>query len=284
MAVLKKTPLIAVTMGDPAGIGPEVILKAVGMLARRPGAPNIVVVGDLDVMDRAARAARIAADAQMVVHRQARSPPADGIGLLESSRLGDQSPPLTLKPNLAGGQASFDDVAQVGEDGAERTGRRRRLPRPSAKNYGVNRAGHHFPGHLRAVGQKLSHTRTWRMMFAPGAAPAPASRLPPCISDSPRFPGRSLATASSPRSGRSTIISSARPSGRRRAFPALGLNPHAGENGLFGDEESKQIAPAITRSRREGIDVDGPLAPIPLYPPGRSFGFDGRSRCTTIRD
>ena len=56
----------------------------------------------------------------------------------------------------------------------------------------------------------------------------------------------------------------------------LGLNPHAGENGLFGDEEIKTIAPAIARARREGIEAEGPLAPDTAFIRRRgSFGFDG---------
>src|SRR6266851_5797411 len=55
----------------------------------------------------------------------------------------------------------------------------------------------------------------------------------------------------------------------------LGFNPHAGENGLFGDEEARVIIPAIRRARREGIDAIGPLAPDTAFirPEGK-FGFD----------
>jgi len=55
----------------------------------------------------------------------------------------------------------------------------------------------------------------------------------------------------------------------------LGFNPHAGENGLFGDEEARVIIPAIRRARRAGIDAYGPLAPDTAFvrPTGK-FGFD----------
>jgi 4-hydroxythreonine-4-phosphate dehydrogenase len=56
----------------------------------------------------------------------------------------------------------------------------------------------------------------------------------------------------------------------------LGFNPHAGENGLFGDEEIKVIAPAIRRAQKAGIDVHGPAAPDTAFiRPGGNFGFDG---------
>ena len=54
-ALTRKTPpLLAISMGDPAGVGPEVILQAASVLARRRGAPSIVVVGDLTAMRAAA--------------------------------------------------------------------------------------------------------------------------------------------------------------------------------------------------------------------------------------
>ncbi len=55
----------------------------------------------------------------------------------------------------------------------------------------------------------------------------------------------------------------------------LGFNPHAGENGLFGDEEARVITPAISRARRDGIDAFGPLAPDTAFiRPAGQFAFD----------
>ena len=58
----------------------------------------------------------------------------------------------------------------------------------------------------------------------------------------------------------------------------LGFNPHAGENGLFGDEELRVISPAIRQARRKGIEVQGPVAPDTAFigaGRGRPFSFDG---------
>ena len=269
MAVLKKTPLIAVTMGDPAGIGPEVILKAVGMLARRPGAPNIVVVGDLDVMDRAAKGLRGSPRMRKWSSTDKPVASADGIGLLESSRLGDQTPPPG-KPNLAGGQASFDYVVQAAKmaqsgqvDGV--------VTAPISKEL-WNRAGHHFPGHSELLA-KLSHTRTWRMMFAGGELRIALATVHIGLAKVPGALTRDRVFTTI------RLLDDHLKSQAGYAHPrisVLGLNPHAGENGLFGDEEIKKIAPAIARARREGIKVDGPLAPDTAFIRRRgSFGFDG---------
>ena len=69
-----------------------------------------------------------------------------------------------------------------------------------------------------------------------------------------------------------------------RAIGVLGFNPHAGENGLFGDEEARVINPAIRRARRAGIDAHGPVAPDTAFiRPAASSASTGRSRCITTR-
>jgi 4-phospho-D-threonate 3-dehydrogenase / 4-phospho-D-erythronate 3-dehydrogenase len=269
MAVLKKTPLIAVTMGDPAGIGPEVILKAAGLLARRPGAPNIVVVGDLDTMDRAAKGLRGAPRMRQWSASGKPIASADGIGLLESSRLGDEIP-LPGKPNLAGGQASFDYVVRAAKmaQGGEADGV---VTAPISKEL-WNRAGHHFPGHSELLA-KLSRTRTWRMMFVGGELRIALATVHIGLAQVPGALTRERVFTTI------RLLDDHLKSQAGYAHPrisVLGLNPHAGENGLFGDEEIKTIAPAIARARREGIEVDGPLAPDTAFIRRRgSFGFDG---------
>jgi 4-hydroxythreonine-4-phosphate dehydrogenase len=269
MAESKKTPLIAVTMGDPAGIGPEVILKAAAVLARRAGAPSLVVIGDRDVMERAARGLRRTSPLRNWSAGDRPIALTEGIGLLSSGRLADQAP-APGQPNIAGGQASFDCVVKAAKmalrgevDGL--------VTAPISKEW-WNRAGHHFPGHSELLA-KIARVRSWRMVFGGGqlrlalvtvhiglrqvAAALTRDRVFKTI--------RLLADHLGNQSG------AARP-----RIVVLGLNPHAGENGLFGDEEIRIIAPAIARARRDGIDARGPVAPDTAFIRRRgSFPFDG---------
>jgi 4-hydroxythreonine-4-phosphate dehydrogenase len=135
----------------------------------------------------------------------------------------------------------------------------------------LNRAGHRFPGHSELLAE-LSRARLWRMMFAGDqlrlalvTVHMGLARVSRALSSQGVFDTiRLLAQHLSGRLGMS---------GPR--VGVLGFNPHAGENGLFGDEEARVIIPAIRRARRAGIDAYGPLAPDTAFirPVGK-FAFD----------
>jgi 4-hydroxythreonine-4-phosphate dehydrogenase len=269
MASRTKPPLIAVSMGDPAGIGPEVILKAAAAMARGRGAPQLAVIGDLGVMEDTAR--RLAGVPQPR-EWSASSPPitlARGVCVIASSQLSNRAP-QPGHPNTQGGDVSFDYVvtgarmAMRGEVDALVTG-------PISKEW-WNRAGHFFPGHSELLA-KLAHARLWRMMFAGEQLSLALVTVHMGLAQVSRALSRdgvfhTIRLLAGHLRGQLRIA--------RPRIAVLGFNPHAGENGLFGDEEIKVIAPAIRRAQRHGIDAHGPVAPDTAFirPKGR-FGFDG---------
>lgn len=268
-ALRRKTPLIGVTMGDPAGIGPEVILKAAAALAERPGAPSLVVIGDPDVMDQASKRLRGVPRLCKWAPGDAALPLASGIGLLECARMATRAP-APGQPNIVGGQASFDCVVR-GARMALRGEVDGLVTAPISKEW-WHRAGHNFPGHSELLA-KLARTRTWRMMFSGDqlrialvTVHIGLAQVAPSLTRLRVFQTiRLLAEHLKDQLG----------CGRPRIV-VLGLNPHAGENGLFGREEIRIIAPAIARARREGIDANGPIAPDTAFVRQYgSFGFDG---------
>jgi 4-phospho-D-threonate 3-dehydrogenase / 4-phospho-D-erythronate 3-dehydrogenase len=264
----KSAPLLAVSMGDPASVGPEVILKASAALARRRGAPSIVVVGDLSAMRAAA--ARLRNVPAPVQWRRGEPPVrlAKGLGVLSISDLSLRAS-RPGHPTIEGGGAAYDYIvtgarmAMSGEADALVTA-------PISKDW-MNRAGHHFPGHSELLAH-LARTRLWRMMFAGGEltvalvtahigfAKVASTLTQRRIYDTIRL------LASHLRGG----LGIARP-----RIAVLGLNPHAGESGMFGDEEIRVIAPAIRRASRDGIDAYGPLSPDTAFiRKSDSFDFD----------
>ncbi len=259
-------PILALSMGDPAGIGPEVILKSAASFSGRADAPAVAVIGDLAVMREAAEKVKLAPRIELW---QAGQPlPPRRLGVLALSQL---APPSRRPghPTIEGGDASFRYVeaaarlALADEVDAMVTA-------PISKQW-WDRAGHDYPGHSEFLA-KMGRTRNWRMMFAGSQlrlalvtihvalAKVPALLKLKTVFDTIAILDRHLRDnegAERPRIG------------------VLGFNPHAGEAGLFGDEEIKVIAPAIRRAQKRGIDAYGPIAPDTAFiRPGGRFNFD----------
>ncbi len=265
----KTPPLLAVSMGDPAGVGPEVILKAAAALANRRGAPSLAVVGDWSAMGAAA--ARLNGVPAPCQWRPGQPPIrlTKGLGVFSISSLSARAI-RPGHPTIEGGGAAYDYIvtaarmAMSGEVDALVTA-------PISKDW-MNRAGHHYPGHSELLAH-LARTRLWRMMFAGGELTVALVTA--------HIGFAKVASALTQRNVLDTIrLLAAHLRGAlgvaRPRIAVLGLNPHAGEGGMFGDEEIRVIAPAIRRANRDGIDAYGPLSPDTAFiRKAGSFAFDG---------
>jgi 4-hydroxythreonine-4-phosphate dehydrogenase len=262
----RKTPLLAISMGDPAGVGPEVVIKSLASVAQRTGAPDFVVIGDLDTMREVAE--RIEDSPALVPWHPGEALPSNGLAVLPLSSL-SAAARRPGKPSLEGGDASFRYVeagARMARDGDVDA----LVTAPISKQW-WDRAGHHYPGHSEVMA-KVGRSRNWRMMFAGselrlalvtvhvGLAKVPGLLNQKSVLDTIVILDRHMREnegAISPRIG------------------VLGFNPHGGENGLFGDEELRIIEPAIQRAKKRGIDAHGPLAPDTAFVKHDGhFGFD----------
>jgi 4-hydroxythreonine-4-phosphate dehydrogenase len=254
-------------MGDPAGVGPEVVLKSIATIARRADAPEFVVIGDVDAMCDAAT--RIGNSPLLTRWHPGASLPANELAVLPLTTLSPEAR-RPGKPSIEGGDASFRYVeagAKMARDGDVDA----LITAPISKQW-WDRAGHHFPGHSEVMA-KIGRARNWRMMFAGtelrlalvtvhvGLAKVPSLLTQKNVFDTIVILDRHMRDnegAQSPRIG------------------VLGFNPHAGENGMFGDEEIRIIGPAIRRAQKSGIDAFGPLPPDTAFvrQAGGRFGFD----------
>jgi len=262
----RKTPLLAISMGDPSGIGPEVVLKSVASFAQRGDGPEFVIIGDLAAMRGATN--HIENAPGLVEWRPGQALLRNELAVMPLTEL----PPQARRPgqpSIEGGDASFQYVevgARMARDGEVDA----LVTAPISKQW-WDRAGHHFPGHSEVMA-KIGRTKNWRMMFAGselrmalvtvhvGLAQVSGLLTQKNIFDTIAMLDRHLREnegAANPRIG------------------VLGFNPHGGENGLFGDEEIRIITPAIRRAVKRGIDAHGPLAPDTAFirHDGR-FGFD----------
>ncbi|MDO8434318.1 MAG: 4-hydroxythreonine-4-phosphate dehydrogenase PdxA [Candidatus Binatus sp.] len=269
MAASKKsTPTIAISMGDPAGIGPEVILKAIVAIGRRRSAPSIIVIGDLRAMQAAAARLKNVATPREWHRGESIPAPTKHVAVCATSKLSERAM-RPGHPTVEGGGAAYDYIvrgARMALDGEVDA----LVTAPISKEW-MNRAGHRFPGHSELLAQ-LSRTKLWRMTFAGGdlTLALVTTHMGLAKVASALTQRKILDTVNLLAAHLRTKFAIANP-----RIAVLGFNPHAGENGLFGDEEIRVIAPAIRRARREGIDAFGPLAPDTAFiRPDGKFGFD----------
>jgi len=254
-------PLIAVTMGDPAGIGPEVIAK----LWAEGGLPPAFVIGDEAILHRAIGIVG-AKLALRVIATPAEAEARFGqMDLLPASRLPGDLPFGRIDGRA--GAAAFAYVeraislAQAGEIDAVVTAP---LNKEAMKAAGIN-----YPGHTEILAAH-SGTTDFAMMLANEELRVLLVSIHVPLSEAIRLvtPEAELrAIRLAHRACRDFGIAEPR-------IAVAGLNPHAGENGLFGREDIEAIRPAVEAARGEGIDASGPWPGDTVFMRARQGEFD----------
>lgn len=264
-------PRIAVTLGDAAGIGPELVLRACRD-ARLAGECDLVVYGCRALLDRVSRASGIPMPEAFSFSGGAASGGAAG----PVCRLVEIPFPEAggIEPGRAqaacGRQAAAWIRAAAGD--VRRGAADALVTAPICKD-ALRLAGIPFPGHTEMLAA-LTGAKAPCMAFSSPRLLISLATIHAALRDVPGMlaPGPLLRTI------RLTHDACARRKGAKPRVGVLALNPHAGENGLFGDEEERVIRPAVERARAEGLDVEGPLVPDTAFtwlPGGGPAPFDG---------
>ena len=269
-------PTIAVTLGDPLGIGPEVVVKALASAERRKRA-RFVLVGHAWPLHAAASRAGI--DPFWWQARQgspaAATATAHDVLLLEpddASLAASRFERMEPGPTREGGAASLASLEQAIAWAKLPAGDAARVDAivtaPISKE-AWSKAGSNFPGHTELLASRFGAKRV-RMMFE-----APGLRTILVTTHIPLMDIRNVLTI-----GRvaETIELGAQACVRlgvaRPRVAVCGLNPHAGEGGLFGDEESRLIEPAIRIAQEAGIEASGPWPGDTVFGAARRGRFD----------
>jgi 4-hydroxythreonine-4-phosphate dehydrogenase len=251
-----RLPIVGITMGDPAGVGPEVIVKALA----RPDAYAFcrpLVVGDTKQL---ARADRLLGLKQRCVAVRSPAEAKFTRGTIECIDTGAVPEDIAYgKVSTAAGEAAYRYIERAVKLALDReidavcTG-------PINKE-AMNGAGHKFPGHTELLAKLTGTKEVSLTLLAPklrvihvtahiGLIDA-VERIDAALVERTIARGRDLLTRAGmadPRIG------------------VCGINPHAGENGLFGrGEEETKIMPAIAAARAKGWKVDGPLPADSLF-------------------
>ncbi len=261
----KTRPLLGITLGDPSGIGPEIIVKALSHPTVHDTCRPLVI-GSSAILTQTARqlASEVRINAAPSPDQGLYEPGTIDVLELDLPEMGDWK---TGEVSKAGGEISFRavrraiELAMTGEiDGTVTT--------PINKE-AINLAGHRFAGHTEIFAE-FSGTKDYCMMLAMGDF-----RVGHVSTHVSLRRACDLATRERVFRVISLLDEALRKLGIENPRLAVaGLNPHAGEGGLFGREEIEEIIPAIEQSRQAGIDAQGPFPPDTLFPKLKGKFFD----------
>ncbi len=238
-------------MGDPAGVGPEVVVKALALADVRAMCRPLVI-GDSDRLRLAARICNVAVDSDVEIIDVGKVPTDLPWGQMSA----------------VGGAAAYRYIERAAE--LAMSGTVQAICTAPLNKEALHAAGHIYPGHTELLAHLTGVEEVSMMLEAPGLRVVHVTTHIGIIDAIAKIePGLVARTI---RRADETL--------RRAgiAHPRLavcGINPHAGENGLFGNgEEGSKIDPAIATVRAEGIDAVGPLPADTLFFRAKRGDFD----------
>ncbi len=259
-----KTPLLLITLGDVAGIGPEIVARAWPDLLPlcRP-----VVVGDPLWMRRGLEQAGLKTEVQTIPHPSEATPTAETIPCIQATTQDlSRIRPGTI--TAAGGRAAYDFLCQAidwcldhSADGI--------VTAPLHKE-GLHAAGLPYPGHTEILAERTG-VKEFAMVLAVGDLAVAHVTLHMALHDVFRH----ITTDAILEKALLLDGLQRRLLGRRPRLGVAALNPHASDGGLFGDEEARLIAPAVELARSRGLDVSGPWPSDTLFVRARHGHLDG---------
>lgn len=242
--------IIGITMGDPTGVGPEIAIKAVAEMSAGDRALTRIY-GDRATLELACKSVGVNVNLDGLVVDL----PIEG-GPLPWGKL-----------DARGGDAAFRCIERAVRD-AESGAIGCIVTAPINKE-ALNLAGHHYDGHTGMLAALTGQKSAFMLLASDRLKVIHVSTHVSLKTAIDRAtPERILATI---RAGNEHL--------KRIGYDApriavAGINPHCGENGLFGNEDDLQVVPAVAMARAEGIDVVGPISADTLYYRAYSGAFD----------
>lgn len=264
--IMEEKILLAITMGDPASIGPEIAAKAFNTISVYETCKPILI-GNAKILERALTYTGL--DLKINVINSVKEAgfsygtidiidiPSDAVDEIKNGEISAVAGDMAFRA-----VCKAIELAMNGEVDGTVTG-------PIQKE-AINLAGHHFSGHTEIYAH-FTNTEKYAMLLADEKIKVThvsthVSLRKACdlvkkrrVLDVIRLTDSALKNIGivEPRIG------------------VAGLNPHAGDGGLFGDEETEEIMPAIEEAKKEGILADGPFPPDTLFALANGGSFDG---------
>jgi 4-phospho-D-threonate 3-dehydrogenase / 4-phospho-D-erythronate 3-dehydrogenase len=287
-------PLIAITMGDPAGVGPEIIVGAWSETVVHEWCRPLVI-GHPEILRRAVGLWKTGLEVVEIESPEEAQPSPDAIPCIACG-----SPDaLDVKPGMLdarAGQAAYDAILTASQ--LALAGRVDAITTAPLQKEALHRAGHDYPGHTELLAHLCGVTDYAMMLYlgpnedvlSPAGLAVVHVTLHTALRNvfselcedailakvrlADRFMSRLMRPTAGDPTPRRRKTDALRTTDLRPRIGVCSLNPHGGEGGLFGDEESRIIRPAVERGLAEGLRVEGPLPTDTLMVRARDGRFD----------
>lgn len=254
---------LAFTLGDAAGIGPEIIVRLFAEGLPHPA----VVYGDVGILQHASATLGLADRLHIVALERATAdlPPATLGVLNRGAHLPADLAMGHVDPRA--GRAAYEYLCHAIDDA--QAGKIRAIVTAPLNKAAMRAGGITFPGHTEVLAER-THTREYAMMLANDELRVLLVTIHLALADVPgaiSLEAELRAIRLAQRACQQAGITHPR-------IAVAGLNPHAGEGGAFGHEETRIIAPAIRKARADGLDASGPWPGDTVFMRARKGEFD----------
>jgi 4-hydroxythreonine-4-phosphate dehydrogenase len=263
-------PRLLLTMGDVAGIGPEILARAWPHLHEicRP-----VVVGDPEWMQRALALTGTPAEVDVRVEPREARPSPNRVSCLGATTQDLSNVPVG-KVSAAAGRAAYDFLCRAIDECL--AGRADGIVTAPLHKEGLHAAGVPHPGHTEILAERTGTREFAMMLYAHGPRlPRGLGVVHVTLHVGLREVFGLLSVQAVLEKIRLLDRIMRRLSDREPRLALAALNPHAGDGGLFGDEEARLLLPALRAAREEGIQVTGPWPSDTLFVRATHGDFDG---------
>lgn len=249
-------PVIGITMGDPAGIGPEICAKALTSSEIQVIA-NCVVIGDRKVLRQGLKVAKIA---NIEINPIKKISEAKFLrGTIDVLDLKNVSPRLKIgQVSKAAGKAAVEYIEKAVRLAMD--GKIDAMVTAPINKEAMHKAGYKFQGHTEILAARTK-AKKYAMMFVSDTLWIMLVTTHVPLKDvSKNLDKKKIVNAI--KLAHETLYKLRE---KKPRIGVAGLNPHAGEAGIFGDEEIKIIAPAVAEAKKLGINVKGPISPDAIF-------------------
>jgi 4-hydroxythreonine-4-phosphate dehydrogenase len=252
----QKKIICGITMGDPSGIGPEIILKSFEKAVIRN--KKIVIIGDYNIMAASLEKLKITSFKLKRIHNVSENEYNKGVLNILDLQLINMNEFRPAEMNAVSGNAAYESLCKAVD--LVRNGMIDAIVTAPLNKEALHLAGHNYPGHTEIL---AVHTGTENYAMLLYDKKLSVIHVSTHVSLLEAITGLR-------RERIERVIELANETMKKICkneprIAVAGLNPHAGENGMFGNEEIMKIIPAIINMQKRGIDVRGPFPPDTVF-------------------